>query len=78
MDILILLIIGIFNFIAGYQLRFNDAFRAKYVKNSPKALIWRKMFGEEKALGVIRNLALIPLIIGLGFILWSGWIYLGY
>lgn len=43
-----------------WRLRRDDAFLREYVRTSPKALLWRKAFGEERAAAIIRT-RLVPL-----------------
>jgi hypothetical protein len=38
-----------------WRLRTDDAFLNDYVRTSPKALIWRRTLGEERAAEVIRT-----------------------
>ena len=66
---------GIFIILAGvanlyYALKFirDPQFAENYIKKSPKAFIWKKLFGEEKAIKITRNIfAPIGLLLGIGF-----------
>lgn len=50
---ILLVIAGSINLYFCYKFRTNEQFATNYVKKSPKALIWRKLWGEEKALRII-------------------------
>ena len=72
MENIIFITIGIIDLILVIKIKINPEFAANYVKNSPKAYLWRKIFGEEKALRVIKNI-FVPIgfifgivLIGLG------------
>lgn len=66
MENYILIGIGIFNIIITSRVIFSKGFAEKYVTKSPKAYLWRKFFGEEKAIKIIKNfLAPIGLLLGI-------------
>lgn len=70
MEALILILIGCANIYLTRKLIKDQKFTENYVKTSPKAFIWRKMFGEEKAVKIIKNiLAPIGLVLGICAIL---------
>lgn len=69
---LILLAAGGFNLRQVYKFRFDEAWARDYIKRRPKALLLRKVFGEEKAYRITRDF-LAPL----GFVLSVGMIGLG-
>lgn len=64
-----LLVGGVFGVVLGATATFNQEFAVRYVRTSPKAWLWRKMLGEERAtravqrvfgpLGIAFGLALI-------------------
>jgi hypothetical protein len=67
---------GIFGTVTCIRFYVDKQFGENYIRKSPKALIWRKLFGEEKAyrisktifipLGLVMSSVLI--IVGLYFI----------
>jgi hypothetical protein len=70
MDGLILILIGCFNIYLTRKLIKNPQFVENYTKTSPKAFIWRKIFGEEKAIKIIKTvLAPIGLFLGICVVL---------
>ena len=71
MELVIVAIILTFNLALLWKLRTDDAFLKDYVQSSPKAALWRWMFGKERAASVIRNV-LVPLGIGIWIALLIG------
>ena len=69
----VLIIIGIVDIVLTSMLMFKKGFAENYVEKSPKAYIWRKIFGQEKALKIIKNY-LAPIAFVFGVIL----IFLGF
>ncbi len=75
MQKIVLIIIGVVCLFLSLIFYFNPAFASNYIKNSPKAWLWRKLFGEEKALKITKYVFVpIGIIIGIiiiifGFIL---------
>ena len=66
-----LLFIGVLDLVISVSL-LNKKVVEKYVKYSPKAWIWRKIFGEEKAVKVLKNIfAPIGIIFGIFIIILS-------
>ena len=69
------LIVGIFylyRIIRSYK---NPDFLKKYIETSPKALIWRKKFGVEKAIEITRKYFLpLGLIVSIGLIAYGGYL----
>ena len=49
-----------------WRLRTDDTFLKEYVRTSPKAYLWRRAFGEERAAELIRT-RFVPL----GVLLWT-------
>jgi len=49
-----------------WRLRTNEAFLQEYVRTSPKAWIWRKLFGPDRAAEIIRT-RMVPL----GMAIWG-------
>jgi hypothetical protein len=47
---------GIFSMVLCIRFYRDKKFAENYVKNSHKALIWRKLFGEEKTLKMIKTI----------------------
>lgn len=72
MEGIIIILVGVFYLTLNYKFRKDRSFGSNYVKNNPKAYIWRKMFGEEKALRLIRTV-FIPMgfLISVGFIIYG-------
>ncbi|MCC2630437.1 MAG: hypothetical protein K0S38_246 [Candidatus Paceibacter sp.] len=69
MKSIILIIIGIFDILLVLRITSNDEFAKRYIQ-SPKALIWRKFLGEEKALILIKKIfAPIGIIVGVGLVI---------
>lgn len=67
-----LIIIGIVDIVLTSMLMFKKGFAENYVEKSPKAYIWRKMFGQEKAIKIIENyLAPIGFILGIALIIFG-------
>lgn len=65
----LLILVGLLN--GFYAIRFltNATFAQEYALKSPKAALWRKLFGEEKAVKVIRNVfAPFSIVLSLAFI----------
>ncbi len=54
-QILLLLFIGLLNLGLGATGTFNQAVAVKYVKTSPKAYLWRKLLGEERAIWAVQR-----------------------
>ena len=50
-----------------WKLRTDDKFLNDYVRKSPKAWVWRKAFGEERAAEIIRT-RFVPF----GVVFWIG------
>lgn len=67
---LLFILVGAVNLYYATKFLRDQQFAEKYIKTNPKAFIWKKMFGEEKALKIIKNVfAPIGLLLGIGFIL---------
>jgi hypothetical protein len=50
----------------------NKGFAEEYVKTSPKAAIWRKIFGVEKAVSITKKIfAPIGIMLGILLVLWG-------
>ncbi len=72
---LLILLAGVINFYYATKAIKDKKFLENYVKKSPKAFIWRKIFGEDKAANIIRKF-FAPLGICIGIILIILGIYL--
>ena len=74
---LLILLVGIINFYYAIKAIKNKNFLENYVKKSPKAFIWRKMFGKDEATKIIRKVfAPIGIIIGSVLILFGFYLIL--
>jgi hypothetical protein len=72
MEKYILIGIGVLNIGITSMLLFKKDFAESYVATSPKAYIWRKLFGEEKAIMIIKNIfSPIGLLIGITLIIFG-------
>ena len=65
MELLVVAGILLLNIGLWWKLRTDDSFLQEYVRSSPKAFIWRKLLGEERAAQIIRT-RLVPF----GMALW--------
>ena len=64
------ILVGAVNLYYAIKFLRDPQFAENYIKKSPKAFIWKKLFGEEKAIKITRNIfAPIGLLLGIGFIL---------
>lgn len=62
--------IGIFNLVLTLTVIFRKGFAEKYVATNPKAYIWRKLFGEVKAVKIIKYFfAPVGFVLGLGLVI---------
>jgi hypothetical protein len=52
---LFLIVVGIVNLRLIYKASTDEDFGRNYIRTSPKAFIWRKIFGEEKAYEITRK-----------------------
>jgi hypothetical protein len=66
------MLIGIYGLFNCFRFYKDKKFAENYIKNSPKAQIWRNLFGEEKAYKMV-NKIFAPL----GIALSSYLIYMG-
>ncbi len=74
---LIVVAIGAVNAGIGYKLATDAAFREEYIKKSPKAWLWRKLFGEERAIKLLhRVFAPLACVIGIALIALGGFLLL--
>ncbi len=77
MESIILIIIGLLYIRMMYKFRNDPNFASNYVKNNIKAYTWKKMFGEEKALRLIRTVFIpVGFVISVGFILYGVYLFL--
>ena len=74
-EVLVIIGIGIFNLTLAGLIIFKKQFAERYVMHSTKAYIWRKIFGEDRALRVIKNI-LAPVSLVLGIVIFSFGVYL--
>jgi hypothetical protein len=64
------MIIGCLNLYFASKFLVDPIFTDNYIKKSPKALIWRKIFGEDKAIHLAKTIfAPLGVILGSLFIL---------
>lgn len=61
----LLALVGVFNAYMGYKAMSNEIFVSEYIRKSHKAWFWRKIFGEERAIRVLRGF-FGPLVVILG------------
>jgi len=59
---IILFFVGIFGLFRAIKFLRNPKFAREYIEKSPKAKIWKKMFGVDKATKITRNI-FVPLAI---------------
>lgn len=64
MQNIILIVVGIINLSLMIKIVRDPKFAYNYVKNSPKAFLWRKLFGEERALIIVKKI-----FVPIGFII---------
>lgn len=64
----LLIAVGIIDMFYAIKFLTNPTFAMKYIKESPKAWLWGKLFGVEKAIKVTRKI-FAPLGIVLGILL---------
>jgi hypothetical protein len=74
---LLFALVGIFNIYLSSKFLIDKKFAENYTKKSPKAALWRKLLGEEKALKLIKNI-FAPLGIIMGIIFIVGGLYIAY
>ncbi len=75
MEPLIIIGVGIFDLLLTSTLLFKKGSVERYVNTSPKAYLWRKILGEERALKIIKNI-LAPIGFLLGVLLTIFGLYL--
>lgn len=68
MDSFLFIALGVVNIFLTSMVMFRKGFVEKYVATSPKAWLWRKLFGETKAVKILKRV-LAPLGFFLGMIL---------
>ncbi len=60
---------GIFSLVMAIRFIVDKNFGERYIRESPKAFIWRKMFGEEKAYKMTKTIfAPLGIVISTGMI----------
>lgn len=62
----LLILIGIFDLVIALRFLVDKEFGEQYIRESPKAYLWRKIFGEENAYKITKSI-FVPLGILLGF-----------
>jgi hypothetical protein len=68
----LLMLGGALAFFTALKSIINPRFLENYVKASPKAFIWRKMFGEDRAKKILKNIfAPLGVIGGIAFIIYG-------
>ncbi len=61
---------GIFSLIMAIRFIVDKNFGERYIRESPKALIWRKIFGEEKAYKMTKTIfAPLGIVISTGMLI---------
>lgn len=66
---LILIAVGLLDLYVSTKFLMNKQFARKYIESSPKAWLWRKIFGVNKATMITRQIfAPVGLIVGVGLI----------
>lgn len=74
---ILLILVGVVNLYYATKFLKDPQFAESYIKKSPKAFIWRTLFGEEKAVKITKRVfAPIGILLGIGFVL--GGIYIAY
>lgn len=74
---IVLILVGVVNLYYATKFLKDPKFAEDYIRKSHKAFIWRKIFGEEKAIKITKSVfAPIGILFGIGFIL--GGIYIAY
>lgn len=68
MQKILLVLIGIVCLILSLRFYFSPVFATDFIKNSPKAWLWRKLFGEERALKITKYV-FVPIGIIIGVII---------
>ncbi len=69
---------GIFSLVMAIRFLVDKSFGETYIKESPKAFIWRKMFGEEKAYKITKRIfAPLGIVVSSGFIITGIYILVG-
>ena len=67
---------GIFSLVMAIRFLVDKSFGEKYITESPKAFIWRKMFGEEKAYKLTKRIfAPLGVVVSLGLIITGTYIF---
>lgn len=67
---ILLIVLGIFNGGLSIKILKDAAFAQNYIEKSHKAWLWRKLFGPEKALHILRRyFAPFGIFLGIVFIL---------
>ncbi len=66
---LILIAVGLLDLYVSTKFLMNKQFARKYIESSPKAWLWRKIFGVNKAIMITRQIfAPVGLIVGVAII----------
>ncbi len=67
-----LIVVGIFNIVIASMAIFRKGFAEHYVSTSPKAYLFRKFFGQEKSVKLIKSFfAPFGFLLGVGLIVFS-------
>ena len=69
---ILLIGIGAFNLFYATKFLRDPKFAKNYIETSPKAWLWRKIFGVEKATKLTKSVfAPLGIILGIGFIIFG-------
>ena len=74
-NFLILILAGIVGMVLGALMTFNHSFAIQYVRHSPKAWIWRKLLGEDRAVRAMQSFfGPLAICVGIGMIAVAVWL----
>ena len=66
---ILMIVVGIFNLSITIRFFVSKTFGEEYIRKSPKAWLWRKIFGEEKAYQMTKKIfAPLGMIMSICFI----------
>jgi len=73
-NFLILFLAGVVGVVLGALMTFSHSFATQYVRHSPKAWIWRKLLGEERAVRAMQSFfGPLGLSVGVGILAVAVW-----
>jgi hypothetical protein len=71
----VLMVAGLLNMVLVGRFLVSESFGKKYIKESPKALLLREIFGEDKAYEMTKKIfAPIGLVLGFGMLCYGAYI----